>query len=120
MSYSSSLDQSLRSPAGPLELPRVDRGVAVARLRLQREQRAEVAGRGLVGRLQQRDGFAMVLALCVLTKPCAADNVRGRDTGVDAQRREGISDVLMFLGEVAHEVRSGKELLSFAQPSLTG
>ncbi|NMM33232.1 MAG: hypothetical protein HHJ13_04390 [Phycicoccus sp.] len=81
--------------------------MAVARLRFQREQGTEVAGRRLVGRLQQSDGFAVVLALSVLTQQCAADDIRGRDAGVDAQRREGISDVLMIFREVAHEFSRG-------------
>jgi len=77
-----------------------------------------VFGRRRVGSLQQGDGFAVVLALRVFPEPDAADDVRGRDTGVDAKRREGICDVLVFFGEVAHEVRRGKELLGFPQPSL--
>ena len=75
-------------------------------------------GRGMVGQLHESDGLTVVLALRVLAEPNAADDIRGRDTGVDAHRREGIGDIRVFFGKVAHEACRGEELLRLAEPSL--
>jgi hypothetical protein len=111
------LHQLRNSTLGPGSLFYADWNFAVAGLRLHPNQCLQGVGELLPVRpnpLQQAHRLSVILALSVLTKRPAANHVRGRDTGVNAQRDKGISHFSLVARELPDGLSGIEELSSLA------
>jgi hypothetical protein len=77
-------------------------------------------GSGAVGSGEECDGFVVVVSPGMLAESGAADHVGGDDAGVNGQRRAGVGDGTLVVGEGSDGLGRRLELVSLGQSTGSG